>query len=65
MTVSELLKERNIKILERYRQLKANKVPGPQAMKIIRNEFSGISVHTIEQVLYNKNYSNSPLKNKD
>ena len=64
MTVSELLKERNRKIVERYKQLKAGKVPGSEAKLIISREFTGLSIHTIEKIFYNKNYSNSPYEGK-
>jgi len=64
MTVSEFLKERNTKIIERYKQLKGNKISSVKAKQIISDEFSGLSVHTIGQIIYNKQYSNSPHKNK-
>jgi len=64
MTVSEFLKERNTKIIERYKQLKDNKVPGSEAKKIISKEFAGLSIHTIGQIIYNKEYSNSPYKDR-
>jgi len=64
MTVSEFLKERNTKIIERYKQLKGNKISGSEAKQIISSEFAGLSTHTIGQIIYNKEYSNSPHKNK-
>lgn len=60
MTVSDLLKERNTKILERYHQLKQLKMKSNDAKKIISTEFNNLSLSTIDQVIYNKNYSNSP-----
>jgi len=62
MTVSDFLKDRNLKILARYKQLKAEKLESTEIKKIIGREFGNLSVYTIEQVLYNKNYSNSPHK---
>ncbi|KGO91934.1 hypothetical protein [Flavobacterium subsaxonicum] len=62
MTVSDFLKDRNLKILARYKQLKAEKLDSTEIKKIIGREFGNLSVYTIEQVLYNKNYSNSPHK---
>jgi len=64
MTVSEFLTERNTKIIERYKQLKNNKISSGEAKQIISSEFSGLSVHTIGQIIYNKEYSNSPHKDK-
>ncbi|WP_297333081.1 hypothetical protein [Flavobacterium sp.] len=61
MTVSDLLKERNRKIVERYHQLKKLKMKSHDAKKIISAEFNNLSISTIDQVIYNKNYSNSPL----
>ena len=63
MTVSEFLKERNTKIIERYKQLKNSKVSSGEAKQIISSEFAGLSIHTIGQIIYNKEYSNSPHKN--
>ncbi len=60
MTVSDLLKERNQKILKRYHQLKQLKMKSNDAKKIISTEFNNLSLSTIDQVIYNKNYSNSP-----
>jgi hypothetical protein len=60
MTVSDFLKERNSKILERYKQLKTEKHSSTEIKKIISLEFGNLSVFTIEQIIYNKNYSNSP-----
>ncbi|OIQ16928.1 MAG: hypothetical protein BM557_09270 [Flavobacterium sp. MedPE-SWcel] len=60
MTVSDLLKERNRQILERYNQLKQLKMKSNEAKKIISTEFDNLSLYTIDQVIYNKNYSNSP-----
>lgn len=62
MTVSEFLSQRNTKILERYNELRSQKITAPQAKKIISSEFNNLSIHTIEQVIYNKSYSNSPHK---
>ncbi|WP_159799436.1 hypothetical protein [Flavobacterium sp. MK4S-17] len=62
MTVRELLKERNTKILARYKELKEQKVSSGEAKNIIRKEFDNISISTIDQIIYNKKYSNSPLK---
>jgi len=62
MTVSEFLKERNIQIVNRYKQLRELKMPGTQAKLTISKEFTGLSIHTIEQIIYNKEYSNSPHK---
>jgi len=62
MTVSEFLSRRNEKILERYNVLKSEKIASPQAKKIISSEFNELSIHTIEQIIYNKSYSNSPHK---
>jgi len=64
MTVSEFLKGRNQKIMERYVALRANKIRSSEAKKIISAEFNGISVSTIEQVIYNKSYANSPHDKK-
>ncbi|KGO84992.1 hypothetical protein Q765_18430 [Flavobacterium rivuli WB 3.3-2 = DSM 21788] len=64
MTVSEFLKERNTKIIERYKQLRDDKVSGSEAKQIISSEFAGLSIHTIGQIVYNKEYSNSPHKDK-
>lgn len=60
MTVSDLLKKRNQKIVERYHQLKLLKMKSDEAKKIISNEFNNLSISTIDQVIYNKKYSNSP-----
>ena len=60
MTASEFLKERNRKIVERYKELRKQKIPRVEASKIISSEFNNISVSTIEQIIYNKKYSNSP-----
>lgn len=60
MRVSDFLKERNLKILTRYNQLKALKHTSTDAKNIISAEFGNLSVHTIEQIIYNKKYSNSP-----
>ena len=64
MTVSDLLKERNRKIVERYHQLKKLKMKSNDAKKIISTEFNNLSLSTIDQVIYNKNYSNSPFPKK-
>jgi len=64
MTVSEFLRERNSKIVIRYKQLRANKIPAINAKIIISKEFTGLSVFTIDQIIYNKEYSNSPHKDK-
>ena len=64
MTVSEFVRERNSKIIDRYKQLRAEKIPGGEAKIIISDEHMGLSVHTIEQIIYNREYSNSPYKNK-
>lgn len=61
MKLSDFLKERNIKIMRRYSELKSRKMLSNDAKKIISREF-GISHSTIDQVIYNKNYSNSPHK---
>lgn len=60
MRVSDFLKERNYKIVQRYRELKAT-MSSSEAKKIISSEFSNLSVATINQVIYNKKYSNSPF----
>lgn len=60
MTASEFLKERNRKIVERYKELKTEKISHAEAKKIISDEFNNISVSTIEQIIYNRKYSNSP-----
>ena len=64
MTVRELLKERNRKIVERYHQLRKLKMKSHDAKKIISAEFDNLSLSTIDQVIYNKNYSNSPHAKK-
>jgi hypothetical protein len=64
MTVSEFLSQRNKKIVERYNELKSENTTAVQAKKIISSEFDNLSVHTIEQIIYNKQYSNSPHKEK-
>ncbi len=61
MKLSDFLKERNTKIIKRYSELKGRKMVSIDAKKIISREF-GISHSTIDQVIYNKNYSNSPHK---
>lgn len=61
MTVSDFLHERNKKISERYIELK-RLMRSNEAKNVIRKEFSNISISTIEQILYNKKYSNSPKK---
>jgi len=62
MTVSEFLQERNERILERYKQLKGEGIVSAEAKKTISDEFSNLSIHTIDQIIYNKGYSNSPFK---
>lgn len=62
MTVSELLHIRNTKIVNRYRELKKEKVRSIEAKTMISNEFNNISIATINQIIYNKKYSNSPIK---
>lgn len=64
MTVSDFLRERNRKIVERYNELKMRKIPSDDAKKIISREFNNIAIHTINQVIYNKNYSNSPYTDR-
>lgn len=62
MKLSDFLRERNKKIIERYTQLKAQKMLSSEAKRIISSEFGNLSVFTIDQVIYNKKYSNSPHK---
>jgi len=62
MTVSDFLKDRNRKILNRYNELKQQKIPSKKILQNISREFNDLSVYTIEQIIYNKNYSNSPHK---
>jgi len=62
MTVSEFLRDRNVKIVARYKQLRADKISAGNAKLILSKEFAGLSIFTIEQVIYNKEYSNSPHK---
>lgn len=62
MTVSEFLQQRNETIVERYKQLKREGVASAEAKKTISLEFNKLSVHTIDQIIYNKDYSNSPYK---
>jgi hypothetical protein len=61
MKASEFLKGRNEKIMSRYKELKASKLPSYQAKKVISEEFGNLSISTIDQIIYNKKYSNSPL----
>jgi len=60
MRASEFLKGRNEQIISRYKELR-EKMPSQNAKKIISEEFGDLSISTIEQVIYNKKYSNSPL----
>ncbi|MES2486439.1 MAG: hypothetical protein V4581_10915 [Bacteroidota bacterium] len=60
MKASEFLKGRNEQIIGRYKELK-EKMPSQHAKKIISEEFGNLSISTIDQVIYNKKYSNSPL----
>ena len=62
MKVSDFLKQRNIQILERYRELRQQKIQGALAKKMISREFGNLAIPTIEQIIYNKKYSNSPYK---
>lgn len=62
MKLSDFLRERNKKIIQRYSELKAQKMLSSEAKRIISNEFGNLSVSTIDQVIYNKKYSNSPHK---
>jgi len=64
MTVSDFLKDRNRKILNRYNELKQQKIPSKKILQNLSREFNDLSVYTIEQIIYNKNYSNSPHKKK-
>jgi hypothetical protein len=64
MTVSEFLMQRNENIITRYKQLRLEKITGTEAKQIISAENEGLSVHTIEQVIYNKKYSNSSRGNE-
>jgi len=56
--------QRNENIIARYKQLRLEKITGTEAKQIISVENDGLSVHTIEQVIYNKKYSNSSRGNE-
>jgi hypothetical protein len=64
MKASEFLKGRNEMIISRYKELKELKTPAAAAKNIISQEFGDLSISTIEQIIYNKNYSNSPIFKK-
>ena len=63
MKASQFLKGRNETIISRYKELK-DKMPAGKAKQIISEEFGNLSISTIDQIIYNKKYSNSPLDNE-
>jgi hypothetical protein len=62
MKASDFLKARNEQIISRYQELKLTKMPSNQIKQRIQEEFGNLSVSTIDQIIYNKKYSNSPLE---
>jgi len=61
MKASDFLKGRNEQIISRYKELKDKRMPSRPAKKMISEEFGNLSISTIDQIIYNKKYSNSPL----
>ncbi|KOS05393.1 hypothetical protein AM493_04605 [Flavobacterium akiainvivens] len=62
MKASDFLKARNEQIISRYQQLKVKRIPSYEAKQQISKEFGDLSISTIDQIIYNKKYSNSPLE---
>lgn len=60
MKASDFLKERNEQIFNLYKELRAAKISSSKAKKTISKKFGNLSVSTIDQIIYNKKYSNSP-----
>ncbi len=62
MKASDFLKARNEQIMSRYQELKSTKMPSQEAKLKISHEFGNLSISTIDQIIYNKKYSNTPLE---
>lgn len=60
MKASDFLKERNQKIFNSYKELRAAKISSSIAKQTISKQYGNLSVSTIDQIIYNKKYSNSP-----
>jgi len=63
LTQKEKKTIRNIEVLERYYELKKVKTCR-NAIDDLANEFN-LGISTVNNILFNPNYSNSPLKTDD